>query len=143
MHSIGIIAAKVGKLIKLTGGLLTAGGSVSAAQRVTFFTNGTLALGPQSTAANVTGEWFQTVTTGIGSSYQARIVPETGAPTFSASDIGGAFVGGPNVWGSLSAQSFVAPFRGSATGRVRIEIRDSATSTLQASAQFWSSGFAP
>lgn len=73
---------------------------------------------------------------GFGNGYEARRVLQAGsAPA------------GPTGWVSLSSNRMWYWLRDlsgyNATGRILIEIRDTATQTVQASAQFWGPGFAP
>ena len=124
-------------LVMLTGGLIVGHLTPTVATNVVFNTNGTHTLGTTGSPVNVPGEWYTTSpVVGIGSSYQARFVVEAGSAPLTA----GAFTGGNGIWGTISAASTLQATVGT---RYRVEIRDIATSTLQASAQFWTTGFEP
>lgn len=86
----------------------------------------------------VGGEWYVPTTSGIGAGYQVRATHEAG----DALSIGSV--------GSWLALSLIREFGWEAVGnpspaggRVKLEIRDAATSTIQASARIWTPGYSP
>ena len=84
------------------------------------------------TNVTVAGEWYAPgLTASIGASYERRYTTQAGTA-----------LSGSGEWTSLSA-NVAATWAFSAGGRALVEIRDVATSTVQASAQFWTAGFAP
>lgn len=140
LHSIGIVAAKKKDvLVKLTSTALpeyTAGDYYGYTLR--FFSDGTFSVSAFNTP--VADEWYTLrPQTGIGSDYSVRFTMQAGnQPNYRASNAG--------VWVGISGSRLYtweeegAPPNG---GRVLIEIRDNTTSTIQASAQFWTPGYAP
>lgn len=106
--------------------------------RITFSTDGALRIGVPGTI--VGGEWYVPTTSGIGAGYQVRATHEAGDPLHAGSSSVGS-------WLALSSTCY---FGWEAVGnpsppggRVKIEIRDVATSTIQASARIWTPGYSP
>lgn len=129
MFNIGIIGARGStSLLKLTSRLLTT-------RQADFQADGRLYL---TSIGTVSGEWYVTgPVLGIGSSYEARYTLQAGS-----APVGGAGAM-TTSWQTISS-TLVLFWDSGVNGRVLVEIRDKATLTIQASAQFWSSAaFAP
>ena len=134
MFNIGLIAGiSVGPLVKLTGGDMPRWWYTGSEQQssVRFYPNGTHAIQNSSGGYPlIAGEWISNFSgSNPGADYQVRVsAPEGGFG--QALNIGDAI----NVWHAMTAiRTFGWNNR---TGRMLVEIRDTATQTIRASAIF-------
>ena len=127
MFNVGVIGSKGAlRLVMLTGRLT---GLVSILADGRHYSGTPFQVRP--------GEWYTPgITTGIGAAYSVRYSLQAGVhPSGENNSIS-------TSWQTISLDRFLD--FGESTGRVLIEIRDNATSTVQAAAQFWSiSYYAP
>ena len=133
MFNIGLLVGRAGPLIKLTDRMIPqyfAGGEWRSELRLQG--DGTmLYLTPSQVA--VSGEWFAPgATAGIYADYQCRATHLAGSnPTTTTP---GWVIG---QWNDLLSGPNTMRFFGNTKGRFLLEIRDKATSTIQASARIW------
>lgn len=144
MFNAGIIASRRSqRLVALTDHY--AGADPSGQKRLFFYGNGTLHITQDGTYDKliVPAEWhINSPSPGLNVGWQIRATHQAGQVTD---------VGNLNSWVNMSAAtppSLPSPsnwgWTNSGTGgRILIEIRDTATQTIQASARFWTTGYAP
>ena len=136
MFNVGILAARrsAPKLVNLTSAQVGPFGGSSALRMQG---NGVFERYVTTNAYTpIPGEWYVPGPVGgIGSQFQYRTTLGAGVPLDAGQTYGG--------WVTIGVGTASIFWIGNKQGRILLEIRDVATQTVQASAQFWTAGFAP
>lgn len=140
MFNVGIVASgRSAPRVKLTDRELVIGytsGDATYRYRAVFDPSGVLQVQAGEVLAPVAGEWKLS---GATSDYEIRISQQAGNLPTASPPVG--------TWGGLSSPTRFLQWSSQlgvpTGGRILVEIRDNATQTIQASARFWTQGYAP